>query len=344
MRFHTRLDTMEEWGGGNGPASFTSNATFVAHAHIYKCPNSIQHWQLRDLVSCVEDTNGNQQVYTVYGRHTVALDVHTEQSKVMQELNFSPTSMTTGEGFIAAGGTSSQLDVRSLDGSFSYRGHISGTVNNAMHIAKDQTGKAQLFVANNDRTIKVFSLPTMDRTCVIPTETAINYAALSPDATRLIAVGDTTPLYLFRAAPAGWVAAGSWRGGKDAGMCCAWSPCGNLVAAAFQDGLIALWDSRSGQVESSLKTRLAARCVKIAPGPADLLAVAEHQGAAHLVDLRNTSEVQSLAPANEPPHQISGLAFSPVGKQLYVGLEQGGIAKYEIDLLARRTFSAGLLA
>ncbi len=56
----------------------------------------------------------------------------------------------------------------------------------------------------------------------------------------------------------------------------------------------------------------AARCVKFAPGPSDLLAVAEHQGAVHLVDLRHTATVQTVHP-DEPgthPHNISGLALS----------------------------------
>ena len=32
------------------------------------------------------------------------------------------------------------------------------------------SGKAQLFCCNNDHTIKVYSLPSMERTAIIPTE------------------------------------------------------------------------------------------------------------------------------------------------------------------------------
>lgn len=42
-------------------------------------PNSIQHWQLRDLVSCVEDDAGGQQLFTVCGRRTYRYDVQTEK-------------------------------------------------------------------------------------------------------------------------------------------------------------------------------------------------------------------------------------------------------------------------
>jgi hypothetical protein len=42
-------------------------------------PNSIQHWQLRDLVSCVEDDAGKLQLFTVCGRRTYRFDVQAEK-------------------------------------------------------------------------------------------------------------------------------------------------------------------------------------------------------------------------------------------------------------------------
>lgn len=42
--------------------------------------------------------------------------------------------------------------------------------------------------------------------------------------------------------------------------------------------------SRLPQVVASLRTSMAARCVKFAPGSSHLLAIAEHQGTAHLVN------------------------------------------------------------
>jgi hypothetical protein len=90
------------------------------------------------------------------------------QSTVIQDLFFAPTSMTVGGGFIAAGGQNSQvhgilaladkcaqglpvpyltilhvvqLDVRHLaTGQVIFRGTVGGTVNNALHIAKDMSG------------------------------------------------------------------------------------------------------------------------------------------------------------------------------------------------------------
>lgn len=38
--------------------------------------------------------------------------------------------------------------------------------------------------------LQIYSLPAMERAAVIPTDTPINYTALSPDAKQLAAVGD----------------------------------------------------------------------------------------------------------------------------------------------------------
>ena len=35
-----------------------------------------------------------------------------------------------------------QLDMRGLDGVFSFKGSVAGSVNNALHIAREQTGAA----------------------------------------------------------------------------------------------------------------------------------------------------------------------------------------------------------
>ena len=49
-----------------------------------------------------------------------------------------PTSMAVGQGHVAAGGQNSQLDVRRLaGGQVVYKGHVGGSVNNALHIARD---------------------------------------------------------------------------------------------------------------------------------------------------------------------------------------------------------------
>ena len=48
-------------------------------------------------------------------------------------------------------------------------------------------------------------------------------------------------------------------------------------------------------------------------------------------------QVLPVSPGGELDLDISGLAFSPTGRRLYVGTEEG-IAAYEVDTTARRGF------
>lgn len=56
-------------------------------------------------------------------------------------------------------------------------------------------------MSNNDKTVKVFSLPSMTLITTISFPVAINYACLSPDGKFLVAVGDSNQTYLHSAVP-----------------------------------------------------------------------------------------------------------------------------------------------
>lgn len=62
----------------------------------------------------------------------------------------------------------------------------------------------------------------------------------------------------------------------------------------------------------------------------------------HLVDMRmwDRRQVLQLRGLLEEEPDISGLAFSPSGRRLYLGTEEG-IAAYDVDVLARRCFAEG---
>lgn len=64
-------------------------------------------------------------------------------------------------------------------------------------------GEERLFVCCNDSTIKVYRLPSMSSATVLHCPCPINYTALSPDGTTLVAVGDCEPTLLYKATPAG---------------------------------------------------------------------------------------------------------------------------------------------
>ncbi|GAB4818511.1 hypothetical protein N2152v2_005557 [Parachlorella kessleri] len=300
--------------------------------------STIQHWQLRDLLHC-PDKDG--ELFCVHRNRTLRYDVNNDRSSVVQELAFEPTSMTVSHGFVAAGGQNSQLDVRSLGtGEVVYKGHCGGSVNNALHIARDASHHLRLFISNNDDTVKVYSLASGTLVTLVRCPVAINYCSLSPSGRYLVCVGDNRHTYLYESTPTGYRQSKVFTEACDAGMCCDWSPSGALFAAVFQDGVAAVWDHRSSRLVAKLQQGSACRNVKFAPAPLDLLAFSEHKGRAHLLDMRvwgQQQQVLEVRQAGELDLDISGLAFAPSGRRLYVGTEEG-IAMFEVDTMARRGF------
>lgn len=262
--------------------------------------------------------------------------------------SFEPTCITAGSGYLAAGGQSSQLDVREAapgSGTIVFKGYSGGSVNNALRITRDASHTLRLFLCNNDDTVKVFSLESGAMECVVRCPVAINHCALSPDGQRMVCVGDNRHTYLYQATPTGYRPLHVFTEAADAGMSCDWSPSGSIFAAASQDGLTCVWDHRTEEVISKFVTPLACRNVRFAPAPLDLLAFTEHRGRCHLADARVWPRQQVLhvggLPELEP--DISGLAFSPCGSMLYVGLEEG-IVSYEVNSIGRRSFASAELA
>lgn len=68
-------------------------------------------------------------------------------------------------------------------------------------------GEDRLYVCCNDSTVKVFELPSMSAVTVLRCPCPINYVALSPDGSTLVAVGDIETTYLYTATPSGGAAA-----------------------------------------------------------------------------------------------------------------------------------------
>lgn len=54
-----------------------------------------------------------------------------------------------------------------------------------------------MLLCNNDETINVYVLPEMTKINTIRFDIAVNYASVSPDGRKLVAVGDSSQVYLF---------------------------------------------------------------------------------------------------------------------------------------------------
>ncbi|QDZ21833.1 WD40 repeat domain-containing protein [Chloropicon primus] len=323
------------------PYTQTEEAEFIRPAGSYIQPTTIQHWQLRDLVSSSE--NSSSEVYCVNGEKVVLYDTATSHSRVVQQLNYQPTSMTVAHGFLATGGTKSELDVFSLtEGTTICKNYVGGNVNNALHIGKDSSGELRLFLSNNDKTVKVFSLPSMTVIATLTFPVAINYASLSPDGNFLVAVGDSNQTYLYSAGQSsGYQRIRTFSEASDSGMCCAWNSSGMCFASASQDGSVCVWDLRSTKVLAKLQTqdKTACRVVKFSSGLTDLMAFSEHYSKFHVVDAR-TFAYEQVVNAGGADRDISGLCFTPNGSKVYLAIGDS-LQSYDVDQTSRRSFPDG---
>lgn len=327
------------------------DAVFVKRKHrVYSLPTTIQHWQLRDLVS--SPTDGT--VYTVRENSVRSFNTSTgKMASVLADLTFSPTSMAASCGYVAAGGQRSQLMVRSTETPWFAQTSVGGSINNALHITTLSHGETRLFVSNNDRTIKVFRLPTLARTATIPFPTAVNYASVSPDGRKLVAVGDSPEVYLYdigSGSPDTFTLQSVLHTDRDASFSCAWSAASDRFAVASQDGAVSVWDVRSSHRCAVLGSPRsgqvfgACRNVKFSQaGGVDLLLYTEHVAHVSIVDARTFGDRQTLRVGGDGAgRHIAGAAFSPDARRIYVA-DEHDLYEYSVDTISRMSYPEGKL-
>ena len=224
---------------------------------------------------------------------------------------------------------------------------IGSAINNAMHISQ-HPAQVRLYICNNDESIKVFSLPSLEHITTMNLRVAVNGLTVSPDGTKMIAVGDTNQAFLYSVQGDQYRLITALPTVNDAGFSCAWDANSEKFAVACQDGYVCVWDVRNfnrkmALVESTQRNQKGAvRCVKFSQSNSmDLLAFSEHVSVVNVVDARTFSSRQAIrvAPPNTDYH-ISGLSFSPDSKDLMVGLE-GCLLEFGIDTTSRRSFPVG---
>jgi hypothetical protein len=86
--------------------------------------------------------------------------------------------MSTAVGYVAVGGQRSQVVVRSLGNDWMASTTVGGAINNCVHIAEHH-GQVRLFVCNNDETVKIFTLPSMEHVHTLRLDTAVNGGKLA---------------------------------------------------------------------------------------------------------------------------------------------------------------------
>lgn len=235
-------------------------------------------------------------------------NMRTRQSEyALKDLTFSPTAMTCGCGYLAVGSQRSQVVVKSLvEEDYMAQTTVGGAINNALHISQ-HLGDRRLMVCNNDETIKIFSLPSMDHIGDIKMDSAVNSVCVSPDGRMMVVTGDSGEVVLFGvSASEGYKRLTSMMSMTDAGFSCSWDSSSTRFAVAGQDGQVSIWDARmlqskddSGKIsriESFQKVpKGAARCVKFSQSMSmDILAFTEHMSFLNIADTRQLEDRQRI--------------------------------------------------
>ncbi|KAJ2081426.1 hypothetical protein H4R24_002361 [Coemansia sp. RSA 988] len=350
---------------------------------------SWNHWQLRDVVLC---PSTKPELYSIYRCNVDKYDISKQQStRVLGDLEFDPVTMAVGGDFIVVGGQRAELAVARLSDPMSRTVVRSGgSINNFVTLDRPPSvmprrrfrdsaafvddgvtsvnimsnrSLPRLLVCNNDRTVRLMSLPDLDLITELNFPTAVNYAAVSPDGTKMCVVGDTNQVYLFNKRGDSFEKIANLTASNDASFSCDWSQSSELFAVGSQDGCVTVWDVRSQHKLVQLETyqhgrsRGACRNVKFSPsGSVDLLAFSEHTSFVNIVDTRSFDKRQILRVGTdmysdlidlfEPDSptigahdtQITGLRFAADSSGLFVGLEES-ILEYSVDRTNRYSFS-----
>lgn len=215
--------------------------------------------------------------------------------------------------------------------------NVGGAINNAVTLSK-YGEQVRLLVCNNDETIKIFSLPTLDQVCNIKLPTAANYASVSPDGRWMVAVGDSNQVFLYEVTVHGqYRLVQQLTSVKDASFNVSWNSLSTQFAVACQDGWVCVWDLRSPHKLAQIPSQQGAvRAVKFSQsGSIDLLAFTEHQTSIGIVDARTFDRPEYARICSHGESNLGGLAFRPDGRSLVYGTEQG-LVEFDIKVKGRQ--------
>jgi len=263
-----------------------------------------------------------------------ALD--TEHGHALGPLQIATAGASAQLGLLAAGGFNGELLLAKLPcfGEAARVVHAAritepGTadgITNALELVPDGPGGAPaLLASNNDARMRLFALsaggvPRLVSEHALPW--AVNCAVLNPTSRHLAAcVGDAPEAALLDLrVPSGQMV--TLAGHHDFSFAAAWHPGGTLLVTGSQESTARVWDVRQpGAALAAMQGRMAAvRSLRFAPS-GDTLAVAEAADFVHLVRFcPQAANVLVEAQAVDLFGELAGVAFSPCGDALFVGV------------------------
>ncbi|QIX00902.1 hypothetical protein AMS68_006419 [Peltaster fructicola] len=341
-------DSLNYMAIGQNP--YFSNGEFVKpQKRFWPLKIPVSHWQLRHFISHSEPDH----IYYASKAEVYRLNTATKKRKLITKLPFDARCTASGYGWVCVGGgdENGHFAAIKLDGSGdvdaplpidSWRTgrrapsvkieSIGEEIVNSISVHRIQDEEAHLddivaVVTNNDKTVRIYSLPQGMETKTLHLPDPMNHATISPCGTMLVAVGDHNQAFFYErvlnekpplipkphnrltSAHIGW---------KLLEVCelfvhksnplrgyftTAWSPDGRYVAVGSEGCYITLLDVETLRARDSAADPVVTvipssragsqsyagsiRSMMFSPSPWDLLIWAEDQGRVCIGDLRS---------------------------------------------------------
>ncbi|PVU87771.1 hypothetical protein BB561_006185 [Smittium simulii] len=328
------------------------------------------HWQLKDLITFGTDKD---YIYTSCDQEITKYNVLTNESSVVyNDLSFSPISIAVGPKYIAACSESGNLLLFDKYNTLNTKTErvcydvvnkliFDNTSYNPYIVPQNhETSNDRLIVCNNDLSIKIYSVPDLLLIDQITFQKPVNYASISPDNTKMAAVGDSNQAYIFNRRGESFEKMFNLKVSGYSSFACDWNQKSNILAIGSQEGITDLWDIRYLKTLATFETTkvngipTACRNIKFTKnGCVDLLAIGEQESFVNLIDAR-TFDTNQILPTNGNPmydvddpinahtttrnyHPIAGMQFSPDCTSLFIAT-QAHICEFGIN--SHRKFEA----
>ncbi|KAK0325808.1 hypothetical protein LTR82_003346 [Friedmanniomyces endolithicus] len=363
------------------------DADNLAHAQkaFYPVNIPVTHWQLRHYISTPEP----DLLYYASAHDIYCLNTASKKRKHVATLPFEARCTASGYGWVCVGGEDEghfaaiKLDGHGARSTQDEEGtspgepwrqqstaartsgrtaasvkveRIGEEIVNSISIHRIQDEEAHLddivaVLTNNDKTVRVYSLPQSLETTVLDLPFAMNHATISPDGQTLVAVGDFNQAYLFQrelqvappqipkphnrltSASIDWTltnVVALHASDSTAGyFTTAWSETGHLVAVGSEGGYVTVLDMEMlaspdyddedavvavvpGSRPEGLNYPGAVRTMAFAPDPWDLLIWAEDRGRVCIGDLRTGLKTKQVVNLDPKDDQLRKLDYEDV--------------------------------